>query len=190
MSPEILLSILSHWEHDMLNCQCHFETVSPTTSELADLFRSPPVVSILNNNPELKSQIESLFDKMVRYTVWTKITGAWDTKRQRLLSNANLARVAHETDLVGCTVVNPRNPVQASTKLAANVVEAVIGAVWLDSDESMSAVRQVMETLGLGLNGMTSKTNSPAASTPTTCSAPNEGLTTRANETISQLSRT
>ncbi|KAG2166037.1 hypothetical protein JADG_005796 [Aureobasidium aubasidani] len=75
MSPEILLSILSHWEHDMLNCQCHFETVSPTTSELADLFRSPPVVSILNNNPELKSQIESLFDKMVRYTVWTKITG-------------------------------------------------------------------------------------------------------------------
>jgi ribonuclease-3 len=51
-------------------------------------------------------------------------------------------------------VVNPRNPVQASTKLAANLVEAVIGAVWLDSDESMSAVRQVMETLGLGLNGM------------------------------------
>ncbi|THX87720.1 hypothetical protein D6D05_02025 [Aureobasidium pullulans] len=80
--------------------------------------------------------------------------GAWDTKRQRLLSNANLARVAHETDLVGCMVVNPRNPVQASTKLAANLVEAVIGAVWLDSDESMSAVRQVMETLGLGLNGM------------------------------------
>lgn len=74
MSPEILLSILSHWEHDMLNCQCHFETVSPTTSELADLFRSPPFVSILINNPELKSQIESFFDKMVRYTVWTKIT--------------------------------------------------------------------------------------------------------------------
>lgn len=80
--------------------------------------------------------------------------GAWDTKRQRLLSNANLARVAHETGLVGCMVVNPRNPVQASTKLAANLVEAVIGAVWLDSDESMSAVRQVMETLDLGLNGM------------------------------------
>ncbi|CAC9888352.1 unnamed protein product [Aureobasidium pullulans] len=65
-----------------------------------------------------------------------------------------LGSVAHETGLVGCMVVNPRNPVQASTKLAANLVEAVIGAVWLDSDESMSAVRQVMETLGLGLNGM------------------------------------
>lgn len=46
-------------------------------------------------------------------------------------------------------VVNPRNPVQASTKLAANLVEAVIGAVWVDSNESIKAVRQAMEALGL-----------------------------------------
>jgi dsRNA-specific ribonuclease len=46
-------------------------------------------------------------------------------------------------------VVNPRNPVQASTKLAASLIEAVIGAVWIDSDESIDAVRKVMETLHL-----------------------------------------
>lgn len=46
-------------------------------------------------------------------------------------------------------VVNPRNPVQASTKLAASLVEAVIGAVWIDSDESIAAVRQALEALGL-----------------------------------------
>ncbi|KAG9522142.1 hypothetical protein KCU93_g7155, partial [Aureobasidium melanogenum] len=75
--------------------------------------------------------------------------GDWDSKRQRLLSNNNLARIARETGLVECMVVNPRNPVQASTKLAANLVEAVIGAVWVDSNESIHAVRQVMEALGL-----------------------------------------
>lgn len=75
--------------------------------------------------------------------------GDWDSKRQCLLSNNNLARVARETGLVDCMVVNPRNPVQASTKLAANLVEAVIGAVWIDSDESIAAVKQAMEALGL-----------------------------------------
>ncbi|KAG9680772.1 hypothetical protein KCU95_g15282, partial [Aureobasidium melanogenum] len=75
--------------------------------------------------------------------------GDWDSKRQRLLSNNNLARIAHETGFVECMVVNPRNPVQASTKLAANLVEAVIGAVWIDSNESIVAVRQAMEALGL-----------------------------------------
>jgi dsRNA-specific ribonuclease len=46
-------------------------------------------------------------------------------------------------------VVNPQNPVQASTKLAAALVEAIIGAVWIDSDESIDAVRKVMKTLHL-----------------------------------------
>ncbi|KEQ73745.1 ribonuclease III, partial [Aureobasidium namibiae CBS 147.97] len=73
--------------------------------------------------------------------------GDWDSQRQRLLSNNNLARVARESGLVDCMVVNPRNPVQASTKLAAALVEAIVGAVWIDSDESIDAVRQVMETL-------------------------------------------
>lgn len=66
-----------------------------------------------------------------------------------MLSNNNLARVARESGLVDCMVANPRNPVQASTKLAANLVEAIIGAVWIDSDESIDAVRRVMEALRL-----------------------------------------
>ncbi|CAD0113522.1 unnamed protein product [Aureobasidium uvarum] len=41
-----------------------------------------------------------------------------------------------------------RDDTLASTKLAANLIEAVVGAVWLDSDESIAAVRQVMEALG------------------------------------------
>lgn len=46
-------------------------------------------------------------------------------------------------------VVNPQNPVQASTKLAAALVEAIIGAVRIDSDESIDGVRKVMKTLHL-----------------------------------------
>jgi dsRNA-specific ribonuclease len=46
-------------------------------------------------------------------------------------------------------VVNPRNPVQASTKLAANLVETIVGAVWIDFDESIDAVRRAMEALRL-----------------------------------------
>lgn len=65
------------------------------------------------------------------------------------MSNTNLARVARESGLVEFMVVNPRNPVQASSKLAATLVEAIIGAVWIDSGESIVAVRNVMETLGI-----------------------------------------
>lgn len=75
--------------------------------------------------------------------------GDWDAQRQQLLSNNNLARVARESGLVDCMIVNPRNPVQASTKLAANLVEAIVGAVWFDSDENIDAVREVMEALHL-----------------------------------------
>jgi dsRNA-specific ribonuclease len=82
---------------------------------------------------------------------WILLTakGDWDSKRQHLLSNNNLARVARETGLVDCMVVNPRNPVQASTKLAASLMEAIIGAAWIDFVESIDAVRKVMETLHL-----------------------------------------
>jgi dsRNA-specific ribonuclease len=82
---------------------------------------------------------------------WILLTakGDWGSKRQHLLSNNNLARVARETGLVDCMVVNPRNPVQASTKLAASLIEAIIGAAWIDSVESIDAVRKVMETLHL-----------------------------------------
>lgn len=77
------------------------------------------------------------------------VKGDWDSQRQHLLSNNNLARVARDSGLVDCMVVNPRNPVQASTKLAANLVEAIFGAVWIDSDESIDAVRKVMEAVRL-----------------------------------------
>jgi len=94
---------------------------------------------------------ETLGSSSCRHRIFHVLTakGDWDSQRQRLLSNNNLARVAHESGLVDCMVVNPRNPVQASTKLAAALVEAIVGAVWIDSDESIDAVRQVMEALRL-----------------------------------------
>lgn len=94
---------------------------------------------------------ETLGLSSCRHRIFHVLTakGDWDSQRQRLLSNNNLARVARESGLVDCMVVNPRNPVQASTKLAAALVEAIVGAVWIDSDESIDAVRQVMETLHL-----------------------------------------
>ncbi|THX48484.1 hypothetical protein D6D06_09080 [Aureobasidium pullulans] len=74
----------------------------------------------------------------------------WDSVRQHHLSDGNLARVAIATGLTAEINCNPRQIVQPSVKMAANLLEALIGAVWLDSDGDMEAIKTVMFALGFG----------------------------------------
>lgn len=78
--------------------------------------------------------------------ILTQFKGTWDQYRQRILSNGNLARIANTTGLADCIHRNPLNPCAISTRLAANVVEAVVGAVCLDG--GLEAAEEVMKTLG------------------------------------------
>lgn len=124
---------MSYWQRYMLTGCAHHGQPANSLSQ-----RSAPNTFFIQDHVHLSVPIEALTAK-----------GDWDSQRQRLLSNTNLARVARESGLVDCMIVNPRNPVQASTRLAAALVEAIVGAVWVDSDESIDAVRKVMDALHL-----------------------------------------
>lgn len=66
--------------------------------------------------------------------------------RKNLLGNINLARVTFETGLAACVV--PEG-LPYSNKQAATLVEAIIGAVYIDSEHNMDCVKSVMRTLGI-----------------------------------------
>ncbi|KAG9644109.1 hypothetical protein KCU64_g11475, partial [Aureobasidium melanogenum] len=70
----------------------------------------------------------------------------WSTMRENLLGNINLARVTRETGLAACVI--PEG-LPCSDKQAATLLEAIIGAVYLDSDYDMESVKSVMKTLGI-----------------------------------------
>lgn len=75
--------------------------------------------------------------------------GHWQNRRSTVLSNANLARVAFDSNLASCLYKNPLNPVPTSDKLAATMVEAVCGAVYKDG--GLVALAEVMRVLGITL---------------------------------------
>lgn len=72
----------------------------------------------------------------------------WTTTRLQLSSNENLHSVGLVQNLTGCINTNPLNPVAISKKIMAATVEAVIGAVFLDSG-GLAAVKDVMRRLAL-----------------------------------------
>lgn len=67
--------------------------------------------------------------------------------RQHLLSNKNLNRLGRDLGVEKLLVMNP-GQVLASDYMVATMIEAIIGAVYLDGD--MKAVEQLMVSLGLG----------------------------------------
>lgn len=68
----------------------------------------------------------------------------WAIVRNRLVSNKNLAEVGVRLRIQDCTLGHC-----GTGKLLANTMEAIIGAVWLDSKRDPAAVNAVMERLGL-----------------------------------------
>ncbi len=73
-------------------------------------------------------------------------TGTWDNIRKSTASNVNLGRVGMSGDLVMCVVL-PNGMVQASAKMMAITVEALMGAVYLDA--GIAAAGDVMRQLGI-----------------------------------------
>jgi hypothetical protein len=66
--------------------------------------------------------------------------------RKDLLCNANLAKAGRRLGIHGCTVSARR---LADAEQMATTVEAIIGAVWLDSQRNLAAVGRVMDRFGL-----------------------------------------
>lgn len=66
-------------------------------------------------------------------------------------SNANLSDVARRVGLEDHIVVNPGHVGRVSDKTLATTVEAVLGAVYLDSGKGLDVVRLAMARLELTL---------------------------------------
>ncbi|XRM36567.1 hypothetical protein ABZX51_000064 [Aspergillus tubingensis] len=69
---------------------------------------------------------------------------------QTKASNVNLALVGRRMGLDKLVIVNPSQAGMVSDKVMANTVEALIGAVYMDSN-SIEAVRPVLAAMGLDL---------------------------------------
>lgn len=74
--------------------------------------------------------------------------GRFDQIRSEIGSNANLSSVCHGTGLADFVNKNRSSLGNVATVTASATVEAVLAAVFLDSD-SMKEVKEVMNTLGL-----------------------------------------
>lgn len=75
------------------------------------------------------------------------ISVRFDQIRQAVGSNTNLDRIGRVTGLVAFVNRNPSTLGAVSPVTMSATVEAVLGAVYLDSD--MNTVKRVMNTLGL-----------------------------------------
>ncbi|CAD0096693.1 unnamed protein product, partial [Aureobasidium vineae] len=67
----------------------------------------------------------------------------WDDLRKTKLSNQHFNNVALKKDLISCTDWKDCNE-----KVGASLVEALMGAIFLDSGRNMNAVRNAMISLG------------------------------------------
>jgi hypothetical protein len=76
----------------------------------------------------------------------TQSSETWNTIRQAVASNSNLAKVGRRHGLGQCAVLNP-GTVGVSNRTMATLVEAIIGAVSQDSDDA--AVEDVLSRLGI-----------------------------------------
>ncbi|KAF2822555.1 hypothetical protein CC86DRAFT_80144 [Ophiobolus disseminans] len=80
--------------------------------------------------------------------------GIWDKLiRQKYLCNKNLARAGFAAGIDKCIIKNP-GLVRATNDMVANTMEAVIGAAYLDSNESLDIAGSIMEKLGLNTHSL------------------------------------
>ncbi|KAK3675245.1 hypothetical protein LTR78_004755 [Recurvomyces mirabilis] len=64
-------------------------------------------------------------------------------------SNASLAAAAHNVGLASCIITNPGHMGAVSNGMLATAVEAILGAIYLDSGKSVDSVKDAMTAFGL-----------------------------------------
>ena len=79
-------------------------------------------------------------------------------------SNENLDRVGRLHGIDRFVNKNPSQGNEVPFNIMTATVEAILGAVWLDSQHDLDAVRRVMGTLGLVPAGITSAISSASQS--------------------------
>ena len=67
-----------------------------------------------------------------------------------MVSNVNLAQAGRVAGLDALVIGNPSQLGMVSDKTVATTVEALLGAVYLDSGKDIVAVKSAMRALGLG----------------------------------------
>lgn len=72
----------------------------------------------------------------------------------RVCSNDNLATVGFNVGLDAHIMVNPGQLGAVSRKTMATTVEAVIGAIYLDSGKDIEAAKDAMVCIGLNPSGL------------------------------------
>ncbi|RHZ60737.1 uncharacterized protein CDV56_106795 [Aspergillus thermomutatus] len=75
--------------------------------------------------------------------------GRIDQTVQAQASNPNLTQIGFQAGLENFILINPSQST-VSNNVMATTVEAILGAVYLDSDMNVQAVRAVMAVLNLG----------------------------------------
>jgi Ribonuclease-III-like len=84
-----------------------------------------------------------------KYFVNPGSIGSGDTMRQQLLSNENLNRIGRRFRIEKLLVLSP-GAETASDYMVATMLEAVVGAVYLDG--GMEAVEKLMTNLGVRIS--------------------------------------
>ncbi|KFY31752.1 hypothetical protein V493_00834 [Pseudogymnoascus sp. VKM F-4281 (FW-2241)] len=75
--------------------------------------------------------------------------GSMDSIVQRVVNNANLERVGRRNHIDDLVNRNPSQQGIVSPRIVADTVEAILGAVYLDSGNDIDCVRLVMARIGL-----------------------------------------
>ena len=75
--------------------------------------------------------------------------GVADARLQSIAGNTNLARAGRIHGLDAHITTHPGHKGPVSNKTLATTVEAILGAIFLDSSKDLTAVKDAMEALGL-----------------------------------------
>ena len=82
--------------------------------------------------------------------VFNLFIGSGDLIVQQVANNTNLSTIGRQNGLAAYINTNPSQEGLISEKTLTNTVEALLGAVYLDSGNDLNAVKLVMRALGLG----------------------------------------
>ncbi|EMD67299.1 hypothetical protein GGP41_007213 [Bipolaris sorokiniana] len=77
-----------------------------------------------------------------------KSTEEGNNRVRDLCRNTKLSQVAQESGISSHITLNPCQQGRVSQETAASTVEALVGAVYLDSGKDISKVKDVLETIG------------------------------------------